>query len=373
MRKVTTINLNPNAYQIDEDGYEALRQYLENAERALAKNPDRVEILADLEQAIADKCRLALGSYKTVVSAVEIERILKEMGPVVGSSDDAAASAGGASSSGATFTSSGGIPRPRRLYRILDDQKWTGVCSGLAAYAGVDATWVRVAFVMLTIFTGGFWLIAYFVLVFAMPVASTPEEIAAAHGQPFNAQELVDRVKKKHEDFRSERQARRMNRRSNFFAPHPAAAAAVPPRPPGPAARVAGGVMLPVFTLLSAGWFAVMAVAVFILWHSYRHVGIDLLPGDWDVSDMPRWLPIIALIAVYALLALPIGAGRRAALYYANGGRLHGWADAWSGLLWIAIVAILLAAAWLVLPQLRDLLHNLFGWPATPNWTAYWI
>ncbi len=34
MRKVTTINLNNNAYQIDEEGYDALRTYLDNAARA---------------------------------------------------------------------------------------------------------------------------------------------------------------------------------------------------------------------------------------------------------------------------------------------------------------------------------------------------
>src|SRR5262245_51544205 len=98
MRKVTTINLNHNAYQIDEDGYEALRAYLDDAARALASNPDREEILADLEQAIADKCRHALGQYKTVVSAAEIARILTEMGPVAGSTDGSAASTDGADS-----------------------------------------------------------------------------------------------------------------------------------------------------------------------------------------------------------------------------------------------------------------------------------
>ena len=45
MRKVTTINLNSNAYQIDEDGYEALRAYLDQADRALSNNPDREEII----------------------------------------------------------------------------------------------------------------------------------------------------------------------------------------------------------------------------------------------------------------------------------------------------------------------------------------
>lgn len=201
MRKVTTINLNNNAYQIDEDGYEALRRYMEDAERALAGNPDREEILADLEQAIADKCRLALGTYKSVVSTAEIERILTEMGPVAGGTDEAAATAQGTAAAGAASGGSAagtaGTWRTRRLFRIREGQKISGVCNGLAAYAGVDVTWVRVAFVLLTIFTGGFWLVAYLAMIFIVPIASTPEEMAAAHGQPFSAQELVDRVKKK--------------------------------------------------------------------------------------------------------------------------------------------------------------------------------
>ena len=107
MRKVTTINLNNNAYQIDEDGYDALRAYLENAARALANNPDREEILADLEQAIADKCRLTLGAHKTVVSGAEIQRILKEMGPVSSGTEDApnSADAGFASSAARKYFS----------------------------------------------------------------------------------------------------------------------------------------------------------------------------------------------------------------------------------------------------------------------------
>jgi phage shock protein PspC (stress-responsive transcriptional regulator) len=372
MRKVTTINLNNNAYQIDEDGFEALRQYLEEAERALTSNPDRAEIMADLEQAIADKCRHSLGAYKTVVSAEEIGRILKEMGPVVSNEQDAAGGAGGPHAA-AGSAAHGPAPRTRRLYRVLEGQQWAGVCNGLAAFAGVDVTWVRIAFVLLTIFTGGFWLIVYFVLVFVVPIASTPEEVAAAHGQPFSAQELVDRVKQKQQDFRAERRARRRaHRHGQWFTAHPAQPAGVPAHAPGAAARVAGGVMLPVFTLLSAGWFALMALTAVIVWHAFGPHGLHWAPGhDYYWGHLPRWIPLVAVIAVYALLALPIGAGRKAAMYYANGGRPHGWADAWSGLLWVALVALLLVAAWAILPQLQDLFRDVFGWPL-PTWNITW-
>ena len=46
MQKVVTINLNGNAYQIEEGGYGALMAYLEGADRSLKDNPDRTEIVA---------------------------------------------------------------------------------------------------------------------------------------------------------------------------------------------------------------------------------------------------------------------------------------------------------------------------------------
>jgi phage shock protein PspC (stress-responsive transcriptional regulator) len=354
MRKVTTINLNNNAYQIDEDGYDALRAYLERAERALANNPDREEIISDLEQAIADKCRLALGPHKTVVSMAEIERILTEMGPVAGSTEDPSSSnSSGADASGTKSDSAQSAAgyRPRRLYRIREGQKWAGICQGLAVYAGVDVTLVRVAVVLITIFTGFFpGFFTYILLCFLIPVAETPEEVAAAHGQPFRAQEVVDRVKKKRAEWR--RGKHRM--RPAWWSAQPVATP-----PPGYAARVTGGVLLPLLTVLSAVWFAALASAAYVIWQGWYTMGFNIWPpGSWQqYNDIPRWVAMVAIVAIYALLAIPIGTARRASLYYANGGRLHGWADAWSGLLWLALVAVLLLAAWYSLPQLQDLLQ----------------
>jgi phage shock protein PspC (stress-responsive transcriptional regulator) len=356
MRKVTTINLNNNAYQIDEDGYDALRAYLDRAERALANNPDRDEIISDLEQAIADKCRLALGPHKTVVSVAEIERILAEMGPVAGGADDASSNtAGGAGAAGAAAESAQGAAgyRPRRLYRIREGQTWAGICQGLAAFAGVDVTLVRVAVVLITIFTGffpGFFI--YILMCFLIPVAATPEELAAAYGQPFRAQEVVDRVKKKHDEWRSDRGNHRM--RHSWWSPQ-----TVPTPPPGYAARVTGGIMLPILTVMSAVWFAAMATVAYLVWQGWNRMGFhNWPPGNWEgYNDFPRWAAIVAVVAIYALLAIPIGTARRASLHYANGGRLHGWADAWSGLLWFALVAVMLLGAWFWMPQAEQLLR----------------
>ena len=82
MNTVIIINLNGNAFHLEEPGFHSLRAYLERAQEQLKDNPDKTEIMADLEQAIADKCAHFLRPHKNVLTAPEIEGVLKEMGPV---------------------------------------------------------------------------------------------------------------------------------------------------------------------------------------------------------------------------------------------------------------------------------------------------
>src|SRR5436309_746633 len=107
MQKVITINLNGNAYQLDEPGYVALHAYLVEAAARLEGNPDRAEILADLERAVAEKCLRLLGRGKTVVSALEVDQILREIGPVDG---EGAGSGQGTGASSATGERAAGDP-----------------------------------------------------------------------------------------------------------------------------------------------------------------------------------------------------------------------------------------------------------------------
>ncbi|WP_028646769.1 PspC domain-containing protein [Nocardiopsis sp. CNT312] len=47
------------------------------------------------------------------------------------------------------------MTRPKRLERSDTDRFLTGVCGGMAAFAGIDATIVRLAFVVFTLLGGG--------------------------------------------------------------------------------------------------------------------------------------------------------------------------------------------------------------------------
>ncbi len=203
MNKVITINLGGNAYQLEEGGYDILRAYVETAAAQLQGNPDRDEILSDIEGAIGEKFRALLASHKTVVETKEVGAVLTEMGPIeadAGKATDPGASSAGASS-GASGPKTAGEERaaghggpPRRLYRIHEGAMIAGVCNGIAAHMNVDPTLVRLAFVLLTIFWGT-GLLVYVVMAIVVPEANSPEEKAAASGIPSTAQEFIRRAK----------------------------------------------------------------------------------------------------------------------------------------------------------------------------------
>ena len=113
MNKVATINLNGRAYQVEETGYDALRKYLDQAAEKLRDDPDKAEILADFEQAVADKCDARLSPRKNVVTAAEIDEVIKAMGPVE-------AGTGGEPSKTENADHGSTAAAPKRLYRIYE-------------------------------------------------------------------------------------------------------------------------------------------------------------------------------------------------------------------------------------------------------------
>lgn len=209
MRKVTLVSLGGNAYQLEDGAHDTVSTYLERAARALSVNPDRAEILADLEQAIADKCDSFLGKHKNVISAAEAAQIIREMGPVQsnGGADAAAWRDAAAHSPGAhaeAFATNAGIagdlPPRRRLMRLPGEGMLGGVCAGTAAYFGIDVVWVRLAFVLALFVTGGLWFFFWLALLIIMPAARTPEQIASARGEALSAREVMETARRKSAD-----------------------------------------------------------------------------------------------------------------------------------------------------------------------------
>ncbi|HCJ40427.1 PspC domain-containing protein [uncultured Ruminococcus sp.] len=56
----------------------------------------------------------------------------------------------------------------KRLYRIRNGAKISGVCMGLAEYLGIDVNIIRILAVV-SLFCGGFGFLAYIVAVMILP------------------------------------------------------------------------------------------------------------------------------------------------------------------------------------------------------------
>ena len=358
MNKVITINLDGMAYQLEEDGYNTLRTYLETAAARLQGNPDHDEIISDIERAIAEKFRSLLNSHKTVVVTKEVSVVLAEMGPIEADTGATAdGGAGGAAKPGATSEEPGAARgrAPRRLYRITEGAMLAGVCNGIAAYAGIDPTFVRLAFVFLTMLWGT-GLLVYVVMAFVVPVALSAEQKAAASGDPSTAQEFIRRAREGYYEAVKgfpDRKARREWKRRfkwgmranadqwrynwhSYWAEqaylHPGLA-----------------FMLPLLSLFH-GMVTVLWICALVSLLSTSTVFGLALP-----ANVPVWVAALLLFMAYGILVSPLKMARRAGYWGLGHPRL-----AWSfvflldALVWLAVIAALLWLASHYFPQLRE-------------------
>ena len=60
-----------------------------------------------------------------------------------------------------------------RLYRSTSDSTLGGVAAGLGAYFNIDPTIIRIVFLLLTLFTGGGFLVVYLALWLLIPAAGS--------------------------------------------------------------------------------------------------------------------------------------------------------------------------------------------------------
>lgn len=344
MQKVISINLNGNAYHLEEGGYDALRAYLDGAAALLADNPDRAEILADLEQAIAEKCSSYLAPHKTVVTAPEVDRIIADMGPV--RDPDAPETHAAAAGETREEKRESAHAAPKRLYQIREGAVLTGVCNGLAAYFNVDVTIVRLVFIVLAVLTKGLWVLVYIGMSFFIPFANTAEERAAAHGIAFSAQELVGRTRHQYRRQQREwaRQWRRARRGWRGWSPELQ-------QQVGDAGQVWARAAAPFVGIAHALLFVLLAFAIATFVERHEVFG-------WPVpASVPLWAGVLVLVVLFQALTAPLHVFRHTLEY--RYGEPHGFHEMFSGLLSFAAIVFGFWLLYQYVPQVREFVHDL--------------
>lgn len=189
MQRVIQVSLNRNPWSIEVDAHARLEVYLSESATALASDPDRDEILLDLEQAIVEQCKRRMPPNATVISLAELAPALEEIGPVTHSS--ATAPPNETTTGNATRSST------RPLQQVSQGAWISGVCLGLAQHLRVEVTLVRVVAVALLFFTGGAALLLYGVLMMLMPFAPLDPQLAAPASIPAKSREWTELLRSK--------------------------------------------------------------------------------------------------------------------------------------------------------------------------------
>ena len=80
MKLTVNINLGGYAFNMDEDAYERLRQYLKTIEREFSGETSSAEIISDIEGRVAELFKMKLTAYKQVINMKDVEDVMEILG-----------------------------------------------------------------------------------------------------------------------------------------------------------------------------------------------------------------------------------------------------------------------------------------------------
>ncbi|HOH84519.1 MAG TPA: PspC domain-containing protein [Bacteroidales bacterium] len=193
MNKTISINIGGLFFQIDEEAYKLLENYLDSLKNHFANTEGKEEILQDIESRIAEIFQVKIENGAPIIVPADVEEAIKILGKPddIGSSEE--------SKEGKQEKSS---PFKKRLYRDEDNKVLGGVCSGLGHYFNVDPVWFRIGFIV-ALFIFGSSALVYLILWIIIPKATTTEEKLNMKGEPMTISEIQENIKSEFEELKA--------------------------------------------------------------------------------------------------------------------------------------------------------------------------
>tara|TARA_B110000495_G_C23038862_1_gene621725 strand:+ start:662 stop:1987 length:1326 start_codon:yes stop_codon:yes gene_type:complete len=259
MKKTLNINIGSRVFNIDEDAYDLLSRYLESIKKYFQKINIEDDIFQDIENRISEKFNSILKNRESL-NIDDINSIIKEMGTLddfkeayndfdtndFSNQNNESKTTGkgkriyrntsdkviaGVASGLANYFSvdpiifrlifiaslfaggigliayiifwigipandSGKINENKRLYRDGDNEILGGVAYGLGNYFRIDPAIIRLLFI-LSIFIGGFGILAYLILWVSIPEAKTVGEKMNMKGYPLTLENIEKFIKER--------------------------------------------------------------------------------------------------------------------------------------------------------------------------------
>lgn len=193
MKKTLTVNLGGTVFNIDEDAYRLLDNYLMNLKAHFRKEAGADEIVDDIERRISELLAEKLDGNRQVITLADVEGVIARMGKPEEMDDadrESEQRAGEGYGPGSWTRSEETVKVRRRLFRDPDNKMLGGVCSGLAAYLGWDTTLVRLLLFVILIFGYGTLIPIYIVCWIIIPEARTAAEKLSMHGEAVTVENI---------------------------------------------------------------------------------------------------------------------------------------------------------------------------------------
>lgn len=179
MKKNFSVNIGGRIFNIDDDAYESLNNYLARLRNFFAAEQGYQEIIADIEMRIAELLNQQKENGQPIITLKHIEDVIASMGEPDQFSDTETEKP----------KSVPGMKTRGKLYRDPDNRQIGGVAAGIAAWFGIDPVWIRLIFAAFTLFYA-VGIIVYVVLWLILPVASTTSEKLEMQRQNININTL---------------------------------------------------------------------------------------------------------------------------------------------------------------------------------------
>lgn len=207
MKKTLTVNLGGTVFNIDDDAYRLLDNYLCNLKAHFSQEEGAEEIVDDIERRISELLAEKLANGQQVISIADVEEVIARVGrPEEMDGESGSAHSGaegteetgtgnnGTQGTGANRSTTGGAEESgtirKRLYRNPDDKMLGGVISGMSAYLGWDVTLLRLLLLVILICGYGTLIPVYIVCWIIIPEAHTAAQKLSMRGEPVTVENI---------------------------------------------------------------------------------------------------------------------------------------------------------------------------------------
>lgn len=181
MNRTVTSNIGGLIFNMEEEAFQKLKEYIDQIKEVLRNEKGFEEILQDIEARIAEILSERTQKRSLPVVVADVLHVIESMGTPHEFANGEA--------EGETLVNDVPRSKNRRLFRDPDGRILGGVCAGLGHYFGIDPVIMRLLFVAIVIF-GGSGILLYLILWLVMPKATSAADRLSMKGEPINLESI---------------------------------------------------------------------------------------------------------------------------------------------------------------------------------------